>query len=226
MTHQTKIRLQFAAHTLLAAAGLALCGIGIYMMIQAGIGLQPWDTLCMGLAGHFGLQYGTMSVIISVFVVTLDLLLRERIGIGTLFDALLLGKFVDLLSWLRPFGHPGTLGGQVLLLIGGLVMQSFGQAIYMRAGLCCGPRDALMVGLGRQVRRIPIGAVNAAILLTVLLIGWLLGGPIGIGTVICAAGSGPIMQGVFRLVRFEPRVVRHEDLLDCARILTGHAKAA
>ena len=216
-------RLNIGARTALAAAGLSLCGIGIYMMIQAGIGLQPWDTLCMGIAGKLGLQYGTASVMVAVCVVAVNLLLHEKIGIGTLFDALLLGKLVDLLSWLRLLPQPDTLWLQIPLLVGGLVMQSFGQAIYMRAGLGCGPRDALMVGVGKRLRRLPIGAVNAAVLLTVLVVGCLLGGPIGVGTIICAVGSGPIMQSVFRLVHFEPRSVHHEDLLDCAKILTGHA---
>jgi uncharacterized membrane protein YczE len=89
----------------------------------------------------------------------------------------------------------------------------------MRSGLGCGPRDSLLVALGKRARRVPIGAVNLALLLAVVSGAWLLGGPIGIGTVVTVGLQGVAMQLVFRLVRFEPRSVAHEDLLHTARLL-------
>ena len=104
-------------------------------------------------------------------------------------------------------------------MIVGLFILAYTQYTYMIASLGCGPRDTLMVGLAKRVRRIPIGAVSIAILGTATLIGWLLGGPVGIGTLICAFGAGPIMQLAFRTVRFDATSIRHQSLKDSFRVV-------
>ena len=101
----------------------------------------------------------------------------------------------------------------------GLFIMGFSQFIYMKAALCCGPRDALLVALGKRFCKIPIGAVSIAILIDVLAIGWRLGGPIGIGTIVAALGTGPMMQLAFSLVKFKPIEVVHQDLIRTCKTL-------
>ena len=104
-------------------------------------------------------------------------------------------------------------------MLAGLVIMAYTQYTYMIASLGCGPRDTLLVGLAKRAGKIPIGAVSIALLSVATLIGWLLGGPVGVGTLICAFATGPIMQGAFRTVRFDATGVRHQRIRDTLRIL-------
>ena len=206
-------------NTLLAVAGLFLFSVGVYFTIQANIGVAPWETFNLGLSGTLGIKYGTASIIISLVIVGIDLLLKEKIGIGMLLDSLLVGKFVDLLNWIQLLPVQKTIWSGILIICIGMFIMGFGQSIYMKAALGCGPRDTLLVGLKRRTSKIPIGIISVGILAVVTLVGWLLGGPIGIGTVICAFLEGPIMQLVFSIVHFNPTEVRHQDIPDSFRIL-------
>lgn len=203
-----------------AAIGLAMCGTGLYLTIQANIGVTPWDCLYLGIHKTFGFQYGNISVCVSLLVIGIDLLFKERIGVGTLIDALLVGKVVDLWNYLDPIPLQSSLVVGILCMLGGLLLQGFGQYVYMSAGLCCGPRDALLVGLSKRLVKVPLGAVSMLLLGVVLLFGWLLGGPVGIGTLIGTLLIGPILQTVCSWFRFVPEEVAHQDLLQSAQVLT------
>lgn len=202
-----------------AAAGLALFSFGVYLTIQANIGLAPWDCLSMGLSYHLPITYGTAAILISCVIVVIDLLLRERIGIGTLLDAAICGLSVDFFSALKLVPAQSGLLSGIPLMVAGMFVMSFGQYVYMRAGLCCGPRDSLLVGVGRRLKRMPIGLVNILILCAALAAGWALGGKVGVGTLVSALGIGVTMQITFRLLRFEPRDVAHEGLFQSAASL-------
>lgn len=203
-----------------AAAGLFVCAAGLYLTIQAGVGLGPWDALNMGLSYHLPISYGTASVLLGLLIVGVDVLMHERIGAGTLMDALLVGKFVDLLGLLGlvPAAVSPVWGYALLVL--GMVLVSIGQWLYMSAGLCCGPRDALLVGLGRRVPKMPIGVVTGVLFLAVTILALGLGGPVGIGTLLYVVGQSAIMQLVFHIARFEPRDTVHEDLVQTLRHFT------
>lgn len=203
----------------LAAFGLFLFGIGVYLTIQANIGVAPWDAFNLGLSHTFGIKYGTASILVSFTVIAIDLLLKERIGIGTIFDAIIVGKTVDFCNWLHLIPACSNIGMGLLTMFLGLFIMGFSQFIYMKAALCCGPRDALLVALGKRFCKIPIGAVSIAILIVVLAIGWRLGGPIGIGTIVAALGTGPMMQLAFSLVKFKPIEVVHQDLIRTCKTL-------
>ncbi len=210
-----------------AALGLVFFGFGVFLTIQADIGLAPWDCLNVGIAGKLNVSYGTISVLLSVLIVLIDLLLGERIGLGTILDALLVGPSVDMFATLGIVPKSdGSLWMGLILLSIGLFIMAFGQFFYMSARLCCGPRDSLLVGLGKRLRRWPIGAVNVVLQLTVLITGALLGGPVGVGTVASVFLLGIITQLVFRLVRFEPRDLLHEDIVFSVKsIITGKPAA-
>lgn len=208
-------------HALLAALGLITFGVGVYISIQANIGVAPWDTFTLGLADTLGVQYGTASIAMSVIVLTVDILLKERIGIGTILDAFLVGKTVDFLNWLDIIpAQTNMLVGVVMMFVALLIM-GFSQYLYMTAALSCGPRDSLIIALGRRMKKIPIGAVSTTILVVVLAIGWRLGGPVGLGTLIAACFQGPAMQLAFNVMKFDATSVHHQDLLTSVRIITG-----
>lgn len=208
-------------NALTAAVGLFFNGFGVYLTIQANIGAGPWDVLSLGLSRTLGVLYGTASISISFTILLIDVLLREPIGIPMFIDAVTVGKAVDLFNRLgvvAPCASPLT-GIPVMLL--GLVIMAYTQFVYMKASLGCGPRDTLLVGLAKRAGRIPIGAVSIGILSLATFIGWLLGGPVGIGTLICAFCTGPIMQAAFRSVRFDATKIRHQHLGESFRILFG-----
>ena len=209
-----------AKNSITAALGLMLFGLGVHLTIQANIGVAPWDTLNMGLSKTFGILYGTASVIVSFTIIAIDILLRERIGIGTVLDAIVVGKTVDLLNWLdivpdMEDNFPVSIG---MMLIG-LFIMGLGQVVYMRAGLCCGPRDSLMLAINRRLKKLPVGAVSVLMMIIVLLVEWMLGGPIGIGTIVCTFGIGIMMQFAFVITRFEPKDVEHTGFLECWNML-------
>ena len=106
-------------------------------------------------------------------------------------------------------------------MLAGFVFMAFGMLMYMKAAQCCGPRDSLLVGLGKRLPKIPIGVVEILLWAAVLLFGWLLGGPVGIGTLISTFGAGAVMQAVYSLVHFEPRNIRHRDVIEVTRELAG-----
>ena len=202
-------------------AGLLVFALGIHLTIFANVGLLSWDVLGMGISYHTPLNYGLSMTAISVTVLIVDLLLRERIGFGTIIDALLTGNFVQMYNDLNPFPLNENFWIGILILLAGLIVAALGMWIYMAAGQCCGPRDALLVGLGKRLPKLPIGLVEIMIFGAVLLVGWLLGGPVGIGTLIGTFGIGFAIQLVFSLVGFEPRNVKHRSVREALRILSG-----
>ena len=204
---------------LIAAISLLINGFGIYLTIQANIGAAPWDVLNLGLSKSLGILYGTASIAVSITILLIDILMKEPIGIAMFIDAIVVGKAVDFFNWLHPVPPCQSLLTAIPVMVAGLFVLAYTQYAYMIASLGCGPRDTLMVGLAKRMKRIPIGVISIAILSTATLIGWLLGGPVGIGTIICAFGAGPIMQLAFRSVRFDATDIRHQRLRDSAKVL-------
>ena len=204
---------------LLAAVSLFVNGFGIYLTIQANIGAAPWDVLNLGVSHTLGIYYGSASIAISLTILLIDILLREPIGLAMFIDAVVVGKSVDFFNWLGLVPKASSLLTAVPMMIAGLFIIAYTQYGYMLASLGCGPRDTLLVGLAKRVEKIPIGAVSIALLGTATLIGWLLGGQVGIGTLICAFGSGPIMQMAFQSVHFDATHIRHQRLKDSCRVI-------
>ena len=205
------------------AAGLLVFSLGVHLTIHANIGLAPWDCLGMGIARHTPLNYGLAMTSVSVIILLIDLALHERIGYGTIIDALLTGNFVQMYNDLDPLPENNSLWLGVAFMLAGFVFMALGMWIYMKAGQCCGPRDSLLVGLGKRLPRLPIGLVEILLWAAVLLVGWLLGGPVGPGTLISTFGAGAVMQLVYSAVRFDPRTVRHRGALEVTRALAGRA---
>jgi uncharacterized membrane protein YczE len=185
--------------------GLCLFGVGIWLGLQAHLGVGPWDVLHGGLAKHLGTPFGRTSIGVSVVVLAIALAARVRPGIGTVLNVVVIGAVIDVLlatSWLDGVGR-AALGLRLLTTAGGIVAVAAGSALYLGAHLGPGPRDGLMVAI-HQHTGWPVGMARAALECTVLLIGVLLGGPVGIGTVAFALGIGPAVQVAFRVLRQTP----------------------
>ena len=204
---------------LIAAASLFVNGFGVYLTIQANIGAGPWDVLNLGLSRSLGILYGTASIAVSLSILLIDILLKEPIGIAMFIDAVVVGKSVDFFNWIHAVPACQSLWTGIPVMVAGLFILAYTQYTYMIASLGCGPRDTLLVGLAKRVKRVPIGAVSIALLSTATLAGWLLGGPVGIGTLLCAFGTGPIMQLAFTTVRFDATGIRHQRLMDSMKVM-------
>jgi uncharacterized membrane protein YczE len=168
--------------------GLALYGLGIALQVSSGLGNDPWDVLHQGLALRVGLTIGAWIVIAGVLVMLLWIPLRQRPGLGTISNAVLVGVFADLFLFLVP--RPEGLAVRWSYLLAAVVVGGFATGCYIGAGLGSGPRDGLTTGLA--ARGHSIRTVRTAIELTVLGAGWLLGGTVGIGTLIYAVMIGPL----------------------------------
>ena len=178
--------------------GLFLYGYADGMMVRAGIGVAPWDVLTLGLEQHTGIAFGWLTNIIGAVVLLLWIPLRQRPGVGTLLNVVLVGTSAQVALWTIPPLH--QLWAQVLLFTGGLVLLAVATGLYIGARFGPGPRDGLMTGIhARFGWRLWI--VRTAIEVVVLVVGWLLGGDVGVGTVAFALLIGPLVNVTMPLLR-------------------------
>ncbi|HEV3388955.1 MAG TPA: hypothetical protein VG057_08065 [Solirubrobacteraceae bacterium] len=168
--------------------GLVLFGVSSAMLLLAGLGVDPWDVFHQGLSRRLGLGVGTWAIIVGVFVLLLWIPLRQRPGFGTLSNVVVVGLVIDVM--LAAVSPVHGLAAQIVVMLGGVLLNGIATGMYIGAGLGPGPRDGLMTGLAARGHSIRI--VRTSIELTVLVTGWVLGGTVGIGTVVYALGIGPI----------------------------------
>ena len=193
--------------------GLFLYALGLFFTIQANIGLAPWEAFSIGVSYLTQLSYGDIVVITGLVIVVLDFALHEKVGLGTILNAILVGKFVDLiqLTNLLPT-MTNSISGVLMLLLGQAII-CVGSYFYIGAGLGCGPRDTLMVALGKRMPRLPIGVVRGLLEGIVLIVGWLLGAKVGIGTAIYVLGIGFVFQLTCKLLHFDVKNIEHESIV-------------
>ncbi len=191
-------RLILARRIVQLPVGLFLYGIAIAMMVEAGIGVGPWDVLSQGVSRHTGIPFGWVTNIVGALVLIFWIPIRQRPGIGTLVNVLLIGPSAQLGLWTIPPQH--VLWEQVLLFTGGLCLLAVATGLYIGARLGPGPRDGLMTGIHRRFGW-RIWIVRTSIEVVVLAIGWLLGGDVGIGTLAFALLVGPMVGVTLPLLR-------------------------
>lgn len=175
-------------------AGLTLYGVSMALLIRSGLGLDPWDVFHQGLAGHTGLSFGTVTIAVGTLVLLLWIPLRQRPGLGTVSNVVVVGLVVDATLALLPADLP--LATRTALLVGGIVANGTATGLYLGARLGPGPRDGLMTGFVARRPRFSIRLVRTTIEVAVLGLGWLLGGTVGPGTVAYALSIGPLTQFV------------------------------
>jgi uncharacterized membrane protein YczE len=171
--------------------GLVLFGIGLALMVASELGLAPWEVLHQGISFHTGISIGAVGIITGFIVLLAWLPIRERFGMGTVLNVIVIGVVIDATLWALPETLPG-LGTRWVALLGGIVIIGIGSGFYIGAGLGPGPRDGLMTGIARRGHR--VAKVRTIIEITALGAGWLLGGTVGVGTALFAFGIGPIVQ--------------------------------
>ncbi len=199
-------------------AGLVIFGIGIALMAAAGLGLGPWEVLHQGISRYTGIPLGTVSILLGFPILLLWIPLGEYPGIGTVLNVLVIGSATNVALPLLPV--PTELVPQLAMMLAGVVVIGIGSGLYLGAHLGPGPRDGLMTGMhgrfGWSVRR-----ARTAVEVTVLIAGFLLGGTVGIGTVVFAFGIGPVVQTALRVLdRETPADIARRDP-DLAEELAG-----
>jgi uncharacterized membrane protein YczE len=173
------------------AAGLVLYGVTLGMMIRATLGNAPWDVLHQGMARHLPLSIGSAVILMSLVVLLLWIPLRELPGLGTIANSFAVGLAAD--ATLSVLHAPDTLWQRGLLMVGGVLLNAFATALYIGSQFGPGPRDGLMTGLHRRTG-VSVRVVRTGLEITVVVIGWVLGGVVGVGTVLYAVAIGPLVQ--------------------------------
>lgn len=181
--------------------GLTLFGVSVALLISSGLGLDSWDVFHQGLAELTGLRIGWIVIALGAVVLLLWIPLRQRPGIGTLSNVVVVGLVVDAALVVLP--RPGHIALRVAFMVSGIVVNGVATALYIGAGLGPGPRDGLMTGLAKRGRSIRL--VRTSIEVVVLATGWLLGGTVGIGTVLYAISIGPLVHYLLPRLTIEDR---------------------
>lgn len=192
--------------------GFLLCALGINLMLTAGIGLNPWGTFTSGLESITHLSFGKLSQLIGLLIIVLTLPLKIVPGIGTILNMIFIGMFIDLFKSLNFMVQPSTFILQLIMCIVGLSILSYGIYMYISCGLGAGPRDGLMLAL------IKITGKNATVIkptieITVTILGLILGGPLGIGTILVALIGGKFLDIIFTMNSYDPKATEHKNLL-------------
>ncbi len=178
--------------------GLFLYGVAIAMMIRAAIGISPWDVLAQGISLRTGIPFGFVTNIVGVIVLFLWIPLRQRLGVGTVLNALLIGPSAEVGLWLIPLQD--NIWVRIALFVGGLLLLAVATGLYIGARFGPGPRDGLMTGINTRFG-VRIWIVRTSIEVVVLVIGWILGGNVGIGTLAFAVLVGPLVHITMPILR-------------------------
>ena len=197
--------------------GLLIYSFGVYMTIRANIGLTPWDCLAVGISRHTPLNYGGAMAAVSLAAIVIQLLLHERIGFATVLDAVITGNLTQLLCDISPYPENHSLWFGIIFMLFGFLFIALGMFVYMSAEYGCGPKDGLLIAIGKRLPKIPIGVVEILLWVLVTLIGWLLGGTVGIGTLISTFGAGAVMHLFYDVIGFEPRELHHRSIAEMMR---------
>jgi len=184
--------------------GFVLLSLGMILTMKAGLGMSSWGVLHQGLAKVTVFTFGQVTIVLGVIILTLSvLLLKTKVGIGTIANALFIGFILDFFEELITF-IPETYIERGILFIGGLFIMTFGRSLYISTRLGPGPRDGIFVGLSR-ITQIDVKYIKPAVELTALSIGFILGGTVGVGTLISMLFSGYLVQYYFVKLGFDPK---------------------
>lgn len=202
---------KFAFRLLILVVGTLITAIGIVFSINANIGYAPWEVFHVGLALTTKMSIGLASIVAGFFILVIVTVCGEKIGFGTICSMVLTGVFIDLIFMLNIIPLAVNLKVGIAMLITGLFIISIGTYFYIKSAFGTGPRDNLMIVLNRKTK-LPVGVCRSIVELSVTLAGWILGGMVGIGTVISVIAIGVCIQITFALFKFDPATVEHETL--------------
>jgi uncharacterized protein len=205
------IRGNLAVRSAVLGLGLVVFALGIVSIYESRLGLSPWDVLNQGVAEHTPLSFGMANIAVAVVILVVARKLDVRVRVGTAANALLVGTFVDLLlrvGSIQGLAHD-ALPVRIVLLAAGILVIGFGTCLDISANMGAGPRDSLMLGITRRVRS-RVGVVRTGLEVTATLVGFALGGTVGIGTLAFALGIGPAIELSFALLAHSAFTARAE----------------
>jgi uncharacterized membrane protein YczE len=197
----------FAGRLAVCVLGIVLLGLGVALTVRADLGLSPWDVLHQGIADQTGIPMGTVSILVGALVLLAWIPLRQRPGVATVLNVVGVGLAIDACLLVLP--ETSNLAARWALLLTGLVLMAVATGLYIGAGLGSGPRDGLMMGLA--ARGVPVRIGRTTIELVVLGTGFLLGGRVGIGTVVLALGIGPLVHVALERLSAAPHPAPHPE---------------
>ncbi len=198
---------------LLLYLGLFLYSIGILLTIHANLGASPWDVFHLGLSNMIGLTIGEASQGVGLVLIILNYFFKVGLGWGTLFNMYFIGLFIDIIEKHGLIIDANSLAAKIIMLLSGIIIMGWATYFYMNSALGIGPRDGLMIGLSRKLST-KVWKVRTAIEVCVAVIGYLFGGPIGIGTIVSALLIGPSIQLAYAIGGKDPKGIMHRTIAD------------
>ena len=196
--------------------GFIVYGLAIVVMIHANVGLSPWDVLHQGISLKTGLTMGKVSISVGIIIIIIDAILGEGIGFATLGNVLLIGTFLDMFESLNIIPYANNLFIGIIMMIIGVVLAALATVLYLALG--SGPRDGLMLAINKRSSK-SVGTVRTIIELSVLFIGWILGGSVGIGTIISGVGLGYAIEIGFKISHMDSKTLVHKNIYDSIKLL-------
>lgn len=198
--------------------GFIVYGLAIVVMIHANIGLSPWDVLHQGISLKLGITMGKVSIGVGIIIILIDAFMGEGIGFATLGNVLLIGTFLDIFEGLNIIPYANNLFAGIIMMIIGIILAAIATVLYLKPALGSGPRDGLMLAINKRSSK-AVGTIRTIIELTALTIGWILGGSVGIGTIISGFGLGYAIQIAFKISHIDSRLLIHESIFESIKFL-------
>ena len=211
----------YAKRIFIVTFGLVFAAYGVGLTVTAGLGVSPWDVFSQGVAmkltKHLGVEVmkGTITQITAALVIFADIALKEKIGVATIIDTCIFGGALNFFLKHNMLPIPEGFAFRIICTVLGFMVWSLGIAIYMKPALGAGPKDGLFVAFAK--RKIPVALAKNSIEAVVCLIGWLLGGTVGIGTIICVFTMGSMIDICFKLLKFDVNTVQNESIFETAK---------
>lgn len=193
--------------------GFIIYGLAIVVMIHANIGLSPWDVFHQGISLKTGFSMGQISIMVGIIIIIIDAVLGEGIGFATLGNVVLIGTFLDIFENLKIVPYASNLFTGIIMMIIGIILAAIATVLYLKPALGSGPRDGLMLAINKRSSK-SVGTIRTIIELSVLLAGWLLGGSVGVGTIISGVGLGYAIQIGFTISHIDSKALNHQSIYD------------
>lgn len=204
--------------------GLFICSLGCVTVLKSNLGLSPWDVLHQGISNVTGITIGQASISLGVIIVLMDVFLGQPIGLGTVFNFIFIGLFMDLILFLNFVPEYENILGKIIELLVGIFFYTYGTYLYMIQGMGCGPRDGFMQILTKRFNK-PVSLIKNSIEVIAFTMGWFLGGKLGIGTIATALIMGVLLQLMFKIGNIDIKKLQHrnikEELLHLSRTIRG-----
>ena len=204
-------------------SGLIFCSIGIVTILNADLGLSPWDVLNQGLNKQMGITLGQANIGIGLIVILIGLYFKQPLGSGTILNVMLIGIFIDILIELNIIPWGDTVKKQIFLFIVGIIIFSLGSYMYISTGCGCGPRDGLMVVLTKRTG-FSVGNIRLCLEASAMTVGYFLGGKVGVGTITFSLITGYIIQFFFKVFKQDIKQIEHRSVIKEFRMLKDFIK--